>query len=72
MLFYPRDKENSTKERFTDEQIIRILHEAESRDEVVKDLCKRHNIPEQTLSRWLQNPAAGQIRIPFFGGQSIS
>ncbi|MGT0191455.1 IS3 family transposase [Burkholderia pyrrocinia] len=40
------------KKRFTDEQIIRILREAESRDEPVKDLCKRHNISEQTFYRW--------------------
>ncbi|MDR6502701.1 putative transposase [Burkholderia ambifaria] len=36
------------KKRFTDEQIIRILREAESRDEPVKDLCKRL-IAEQLL-----------------------
>lgn len=40
------------KKRFTDEQVIRILHEAESRDEPVKDLCKRHNISKQTFYRW--------------------
>lgn len=40
------------KKRFTDEQIIRILREAESRDEPVKDLCKHHNISEQTFYRW--------------------
>ncbi|KWF20826.1 transposase [Burkholderia pseudomultivorans] len=40
------------EKRFTDEQIIRILREAESRDEPVKDLCKHHNISEQTFYRW--------------------
>lgn len=40
------------KKRFTDEQIIRILREAKSRDEPVKDLCKQHNISEQTFYRW--------------------
>ncbi len=40
------------KKRFTDEQAIRILREAESRDEPVKDRCKRHNISEQTFYRW--------------------
>ncbi len=29
---YPRGKENSMKKRLTDEQIIRILREAESRE----------------------------------------
>lgn len=40
------------KKRFADEQIIRILRVAESREELVKDLCKRHNISEQTFYRW--------------------
>jgi putative transposase len=39
------------KKRFSDEQIIRILREAESQDEPVKYLCKRHNISEQTFYR---------------------
>lgn len=39
------------KKRHTDEQIIRILREAESHQEPVKDLCKRHNITEQTFYR---------------------
>lgn len=40
------------KKRHTDEQIIRIVREAESREEPIKDLCKRHNITEQTFYRW--------------------
>ncbi|KGP02499.1 hypothetical protein JT27_03925 [Alcaligenes faecalis] len=40
------------KKRYADEQIIRILREAESREVPVKDLCKRHNITEQTFYRW--------------------
>ncbi|KVN88994.1 hypothetical protein WJ68_04690 [Burkholderia ubonensis] len=32
--------------------VIRILREAESRDEPVKDLCKRNSISEQTFYRW--------------------
>jgi putative transposase len=40
------------KKRHTDEQIIRIQREAESREEAVKDLCKRHTITEQTFYRW--------------------
>lgn len=40
------------KKRYTDEQVIRILREAESREVPIKDLCKRHNITEQTFYRW--------------------
>jgi putative transposase len=37
--------------RFSEEQIIRILHEAESLDNV-REVCSQHNIAEQTLYRW--------------------
>lgn len=37
--------------RFTEEQIIRILHEAESGIPVV-DLCRKHNCSEQSIYRW--------------------
>jgi len=40
------------KTRHTNEQIIRILREAKSHEEPVKDLCKRHNITEHTFYRW--------------------
>jgi hypothetical protein len=45
------------KKRFTDEQIIRILREAESRDEPVKDQCKRHNISDGCPLRLPRGPS---------------
>ena len=40
------------KKRFTDEQVVRILREAETKEIPIRDLCKRHNITEQTFYRW--------------------
>jgi putative transposase len=40
-----------TRKRFSEEQIIRILHEAETLDKV-REVCLQHNIAEQTLYRW--------------------
>ena len=40
------------KKRFADEQIVRILREAETKDQPIRDLCKRHKITEQTFFRW--------------------
>jgi len=45
-------RENPMKKRFADEQIVRILREAETKDQPIRDLCKRHNITEQTFFRW--------------------
>jgi putative transposase len=39
------------KKRFTDEQIVRILQEAES-GVSARDLCRKHKISEQTFYRW--------------------
>jgi len=38
-------KENPMKKRVTDEQIVRILREAESKDTPIRDICKRHVRP---------------------------
>ena len=40
------------KKRFTEEQVIRILKEAEKTGVQIRELCRRHNITEQTFFRW--------------------
>jgi len=47
--------------RFSEAQIIRILHEAASLDNV-REVCRQHNIAEQTLYRWRRQ----------FGGMEVS
>ena len=37
--------------RFTEEQIIKILHEAE-RGMTVAEVCRQHNCSEQSFYRW--------------------
>ncbi len=39
------------KSRFTEEQIVGVFKEADARSKV-QELCRKHGISEQTLSRW--------------------
>jgi len=39
------------KKRFTEEQIIRILQEGEQAENI-REVCRRHNLTEQTFYRW--------------------
>jgi putative transposase len=42
------------KRRFTDEQIVRILQQAERGEQTIGGLCREHGIAENTFYRWRQ------------------
>lgn len=50
------------KKRFTDEQIVTILREAEVGATSIKALCKKHNITEQSFYRWRNQ--FGGLEVP--------
>lgn len=50
------------KKRFSEEQIIGILREGEADGVVIRDVCPKHNITEQTFFRWRSK----------FGGMTVS
>jgi putative transposase len=50
------------KKRFSEEQIVRILREAEKAQSTVAEVCKQHGVSEQTYYRWKSK--YGQMDIP--------
>ena len=40
------------KSQFTDEQIVAILQQAEKGDRPISEVCRQHNIAENTFYRW--------------------
>jgi len=40
------------QKRFTEEQIIGVLREAEVDDAVIREVCYKHHLTEQTFFRW--------------------
>lgn len=48
------------KTRFTTEQIVAILHEAEA-GALIRDLCRRHGVTETTFYRWRRKYGGLQV-----------
>lgn len=48
--------------RFTDEQIVAILQQAERGDQAITAICKQHGIAENTFYRWRQK--YGGLHVP--------
>ena len=47
--------------RFSEEQIIRILNEAEKGTKSIQDLCRQHAVTEQTFYRWRRKYAGMNV-----------
>ena len=47
--------------RYTTEQKIRILREAESSDKTIQDVCRERQISEQTFHRWKREMGMSEV-----------
>ena len=50
------------KKRFSEEQIVRMLRQAEITNQTVAQICKTHGICENTWYRWKKK--FGQMEVP--------
>ncbi len=50
------------KQRFSEEQIVRMLRQAETVNQTVAEVCKEHGVSEQTWYRWKKK--FGQMEVP--------
>lgn len=50
------------KGQWSEEQIIKILQEAEAGADTIQNICRKHGVSEQSFYRWRQR----------FGGMSVS
>ena len=48
------------KRRYSEEQIVRILKESEA-GMAVRDVCRKHNVSEQTFYRWKKRYGAMEV-----------
>jgi len=48
------------KKRFTEEQIVKVLQEAEG-GMPVRDVCRKYNVTEQTFYRWRKQYAGMEV-----------
>jgi putative transposase len=49
------------KQRFSEEQIVRMLRQAEASNQTVAEVCKQHGVSEQTWYRWKKQ--FGQMEV---------
>jgi len=50
------------KKRYSAEEIVRILQEADKGDTTIGDLCRRHGVSEAAFYRWRR--VYGDMKVP--------